>query len=1786
MTEPVKSHKTTFFTIALGESASNEIDFESFTLSGLAFDGWEVSTGVYLEVRPYGGSWSVIYEPSGHLMLDGIYPIVGMEIGLSVDLMRSKRCIRVRSGTPSVPVEQTAERIITYTQRSFLAGDSGGGSATWPDAVDNLTVSDTLTVGETIHCDGDITGHNLRATYVEAPDAPDEVHHQYERGSIVCTPVSTRATGSIALVDAAKYATGEITCGPAEVLASCDLIMDDPVVQAEGGSIQLVGAAVQAVGSVTLIDAATQGNAKIYTGTSFVDGREYGVIQLADGDLYIDGRATNHLHPVAKANYVTGFSKTVITCLALASMDADESPKEGVTVTYLGDNYEFNFDVVGDGSPTGNRVDISGATDAASVAVILAAELDAHLPAALTVSRDGAAITVIGSVPGILNNITTSDTVVDAGFTTVDTVGAVRDYFTVEDGDGALKFEFDPVGDGLQSGNTADYILNISACTDAASVGAVIVTAIETIASMDIDCAWDTDRVEMIQLTPGTAANAYVTTENVADAGFTVDNATFQNGANRDYITADDALGGGPYTYEFVGDSGVVQNEGAFPISVYEDGEFLDAEDVAAALKAALEAEVQGVKLLQLSCTQAGDQLTVFSDIPGVQATCAITESVSDVTQFSLTDFTGGAPRDYIDIDDGVTELEFEFNPIDDSEVGLVGDVMLQVSGGLSAAQVASVLSGAIIASDLVITPGTWVPQGSDLVVNGNFAGGETGWTKGSFTIAGGVAHHADAAGVVALTQSTPALAVIGERYKIVFTIANSTEAGWVKFAFGGEDGGLAHDEDGTYTAYVVASTAEGLIITPQDATVCDIDDVSVVACGYLPLTLDTPGEVAGAAISSAVVDEGFGEKDDLNAGLAGIVDGETITINGESYQFDADENISGNDVQVFLAYGDDAATLAAALLYAIISNDTLLVDSGSENATVSLKHLPGGVFEEAWSFDGTAVETLGHSDFSTGAAGIMDGDTLTMIYDAGEAGEAQYPYVFTTNSEYSNGPHVHITIDTAVGGNSSTPGTIATALELLIEAETDSTFVNVHDDDGTLLDLQAGSWLYGEFGNLITFDLSANLVTAEVTATGPSGGVNGIVMKKVGLATIGDYTKIDSNNTGGKAAVFQFTDGNGVSTPAFIEVDISAAVDKEDVAAALAAAIGTEYGASIVATDNEDGTLTLKWTVVSGATNGEGGNVINAMGYYGGTGQFACSAAASVPNWGYGFDLGADGIADGDTITVNGTTYEFDTGDGVNPANTAVSIAQGDAASVVAAALEGVINDDAGLITSIVGAVISIQAAIAGTADDPITLGEGNLFEEIAVSGFTGGVAGIMSGETIGIADGLLPKIYTFVQNATPGADEVSIGDGTAGGELEAAVIGAALLALIEADLEIDGSGTSTLVLTNRNTDLANGGAAGNQEIIHGVAAEGFAVTGMGDDDFANPGSVVGADGIIPNESVTFTAGTVSHENPTYLQILFDPTTESTVTSLYIYGGEFFGFRITCGADNLDWGAPVTDVSAYIAGIVNYQIWPAPEYYLTAWHGDWVDDHEYELGDTVAYDSLFYSALDVANNLGIEPGVDEDWELYWVLEPPYNTGITAVEPDEPDGSIALTGQQLDYNYLSTEEVEDPAFVCSGITNGTTGYRYCVVANFGDNTHTNASAVAEILDGPEALTEDECVHLSWDAVIDATSYTIYKGIVGEGWVYYNIGTTSGLTLTDDGSVEGTLEDPPTSGDTGTISVGALKFIGITTSSDIPTDVEYPNPGEAGIHINDQGGTYFAYNDGGTVVYVQLMAQGN
>lgn len=100
-----------------------------------------------------------------------------------------------------------------------------------------------------------------------------------------------------------------------------------------------------------------------------------------------------------------------ITCVAKASLaDTDYMTiDDGINAAEL-----YEFDTVGDGVTGGRvQVDVSGATTAADVAVILKAAIEAT-QTYLTVTHDGAGVLTLTSTS---RNITLTDNVTDAGFT-------------------------------------------------------------------------------------------------------------------------------------------------------------------------------------------------------------------------------------------------------------------------------------------------------------------------------------------------------------------------------------------------------------------------------------------------------------------------------------------------------------------------------------------------------------------------------------------------------------------------------------------------------------------------------------------------------------------------------------------------------------------------------------------------------------------------------------------------------------------------------------------------------------------------------------------------------------------------------------------------------------------------------------------------------------------------------------------------------------------------------------------------------------------------------------------------------------------------------------------------------------------------------------------------------------------------------------------------------------------------------------------------------------------------
>lgn len=99
-----------------------------------------------------------------------------------------------------------------------------------------------------------------------------------------------------------------------------------------------------------------------------------------------------------------------ITCVAKASMaDTDYvTINDGVAAAVI-----YEFDTVGDGVTGGRiQVDISGATTAASVAVILKAAIEAN-QTNLTVTHNGSGVLTLAATT---RNITVTENVADAGF--------------------------------------------------------------------------------------------------------------------------------------------------------------------------------------------------------------------------------------------------------------------------------------------------------------------------------------------------------------------------------------------------------------------------------------------------------------------------------------------------------------------------------------------------------------------------------------------------------------------------------------------------------------------------------------------------------------------------------------------------------------------------------------------------------------------------------------------------------------------------------------------------------------------------------------------------------------------------------------------------------------------------------------------------------------------------------------------------------------------------------------------------------------------------------------------------------------------------------------------------------------------------------------------------------------------------------------------------------------------------------------------------------------------------
>jgi hypothetical protein len=118
---------------------------------------------------------------------------------------------------------------------------------------------------------------------------------------------------------------------------------------------------------------------------------------------------------------------------------------------------------------------------------------------------------------------------------------------------------------------------------------------------------------------------------------------------------------------------------------------------------------------------------------------------------------------------------------------------------------------------------------GSELVANGDFSNGSTGWTlQSGWSIGSGVASvNSSVAGTTGLIR-TGMTVVSGKTYAVTYTILSVSGTG-IRASLGGFVEATFRTTPGTYTIYVTTTTTTGLSITAGSTnTVGSIDNISV----------------------------------------------------------------------------------------------------------------------------------------------------------------------------------------------------------------------------------------------------------------------------------------------------------------------------------------------------------------------------------------------------------------------------------------------------------------------------------------------------------------------------------------------------------------------------------------------------------------------------------------------------------------------------------------------------------------------------------------------------------------------------------------------------------------------------------------------------------------------------------------------------------------------------------------------------------------------------------------------
>jgi len=635
-----------------------------------------------------------------------------------------------------------------------------------------------------------------------------------------------------------------------------------------------------------------------------------------------------------------------------------------------------------------------------------------------------------------------------------------------------------------------------------------------------------------------------------------------------------------------------------------------------------------------------------------------------------------------------------------------------------SAAAKATAINSKSSETGVTATADTTVTSSDVPVANNSLANGEL--------LVNGVAVGSIAASTDAVTQGRNARDAINAVSTQTGVVA-STDAATGALTLDASDGrDITLTTNGTDAATRIAATQNVLEATGLDLS----DGVVTNAASNESATLTLAANNVGAA--------------------GGIVNGDTITVGGKVFEFNVDgAAATGSNTSIALSAGDTAADAATALRTALSdatftngpisvggtgTSITLGAQSSGPNTIAAGGSIAEGVGQASAGNAGTIVP----STTTTGVAATAEVRTIQIANGGVEAGDSitvggqRFEYT-TGGAAASSGIAVDV-------NNLKDENAVATALQAAIagsSVNTSTATSTVATDTVTLTAVTEGA-----AGFTLTKTEAAGSVAVNDNIAVAETQAAGALQPEISTVTLSGPTRAGDTITV-DGTVFEFTVGGAAAEAGNIAVNVATEADLADNdarTAALTTAFNSGPAAlAQTAVDTGGGVVTLTGDVdnVSFALTDD-----ESVGAQGNTDISGVTAGTDVTAQVQDLTFSGQPV-DGDIIDINGSKFEFVTGDANKAASGNIGVVIGGSVNDTTAALRTAISGSSLSTELSVGganAVVTLTEATSGASDtsvNSVTIGETPAVASTSgaiTSSLTAGVTGTQADDVDGV--------------------------------------------------------------------------------------------------------------------------------------------------------------------------------------------------------------------------------------------------------------------------------------------------------------------------------------------------------------------------------------------------------------------------------------------------------------------